>query len=286
MMNKLFRLLITLPLVVFAVAIPGESPAAPPAWQSKVDAWVLETASRGETEFLIYLGERPDISGVERLRTKTEKGALVYARSTEVARRAQKPLLEALLKRGVEHHPYWIVNAIWARSGMDLVREMALRADVAHIYANPEVKLDAPSLPQLPEADPASPPSPDGVEWNIAKVRASEVWAEGYTGQGAVVGGADTGYDWDHPALKNKYRGNGTIPDHNYNWHDATDTVGDPCPASPVPCDPYGHGTHTMGTMVGDDGVDRQIGMAPGAKWIGCRNMDYRGYGTPARYIE
>ena len=28
-----------------------------------------------------------------------------------------------------------------------------------------------------------------------------------------------------------------------------------------------------------------QIGMAPGAKWIGCRNMD-EGVGTPARYIE
>ena len=31
--------------------------------------------------------------------------------------------------------------------------------------------------------------------------------------------------------------------------------------------------------------VRNQIGMAPGAKWIGCRNMD-EGVGTPARYIE
>src|SRR5947207_6663525 len=37
--------------------------------------------------------------------------------------------------------------------------------------------------------------------------------------------------------------------------------------------------------MVGDDGAGNQIGMAPGAKWIGCRNMD-TGNGTPARYIE
>ncbi|MGD1992194.1 MAG: S8 family serine peptidase, partial [Anaerolineae bacterium] len=54
---------------------------------------------------------------------------------------------------------------------------------------------------------------------------------------------------------------------------------------SPEPCDDHGHGTHTMGTMVGDDGGDNQIGVAPGAEWIGCRNMD-RGYGTPASYIE
>src|SRR4029077_10371567 len=36
----------------------------------------------------------------------------------------------------------------------------------------------------------------------------------------------------------------------------------------------------------GDDGNGNQIGMAPGAKWIGCRNMDDQGVGTPARYIE
>jgi subtilisin family serine protease len=37
--------------------------------------------------------------------------------------------------------------------------------------------------------------------------------------------------------------------------------------------------------MIGDDGMGNQIGMAPGAKWIGCRNMDANA-GTPARYIE
>src|SRR5205814_2180547 len=37
--------------------------------------------------------------------------------------------------------------------------------------------------------------------------------------------------------------------------------------------------------MIGDDGMGNQIGMAPSAKWIGCRNMD-QGNGTPARYIE
>src|SRR5205085_7688764 len=54
---------------------------------------------------------------------------------------------------------------------------------------------------------------------------------------------------------------------------------------SVLPCDDSGHGTHTMGTAVGSDGGTNKIGMAPGAKWIGCRNMD-RGVGTPARYIE
>jgi uncharacterized repeat protein (TIGR01451 family) len=40
-----------------------------------------------------------------------------------------------------------------------------------------------------------------------------------------------------------------------------------------------------MGTVVGDDGGSNQIGVAPGARWIGCRNMD-NGWGTPATYAE
>ena len=40
-----------------------------------------------------------------------------------------------------------------------------------------------------------------------------------------------------------------------------------------------------MGTALGDDGASNQIGMAPGAQWIGCRNMD-EGVGTPATYLE
>jgi uncharacterized repeat protein (TIGR01451 family) len=96
-----------------------------------------------------------------------------------------------------------------------------------------------------------------------------------------VVGGADTGYDWDHPALINQYRGwDGFSAQHDYSWHDSTDLS----PDNPV--DPHGHGTHTMGILVGDDGGSNQIGVAPGAKWIGCRNMDGSGYGSPARYIE
>jgi subtilisin family serine protease len=39
------------------------------------------------------------------------------------------------------------------------------------------------------------------------------------------------------------------------------------------------------GTAVGTDGAENRIGMAPGARWIGCRNMD-QGNGTPARYTE
>jgi uncharacterized repeat protein (TIGR01451 family) len=113
------------------------------------------------------------------------------------------------------------------------------------------------------------------------------------TRQGAVIGGQDTGYDWDHPALKSKYRGwDGANAQHDYNWHDAIHqndphtASGNPCGFdSPLPCDDFSHGTHTMGTMVGDDGGSNQVGMAPGAKWVACRNME-QGWGMPSTYAE
>ena len=119
-----------------------------------------------------------------------------------------------------------------------------------------------------------------------------EVWDLGYSGEGVVIGGQDTGYDWDHEALIDKYRGwDGSSADHNYHWHDAIHAIDDsnsgtnPCGLdSPEPCDDHYHGTHTMGTMVGSAG-STEIGVAPDAKWIGCRNME-RGDGTPATYLE
>src|SRR4030095_5995068 len=73
---------------------------------------------------------------------------------------------------------------------------------------------------------------------------------------------------------------------HDFNWHDSVHSGGGSCgPNSPQPCDDDGHGTHTMGTAVGDGGMGNQIGMAPGAKWMGCRNMN-EGVGTPASYTE
>ncbi len=109
----------------------------------------------------------------------------------------------------------------------------------------------------------------------------------GFTGQGIIVADGDTGFRWDHNAIKPHYRGwNGSTASHDYNWHDSVHSGGGVCgPNSPQPCDDNGHGTHTMGTSIGDDGGGNQIGMAPGAKCIGCRNMN-QGVGTPASYME
>ena len=282
---RLSRLL-ALPLVAAAVAAshtgrPDVVLSAAPAWDAKVDRWVLSTGGAGLTEFLVYLSEQADVSGAQALPAREEKGRFVTDALRATAARTQGPLLALLTARGVEHRAFWVANMIWVRGDLALVEELARRDDVAHVYANPTVRFHEPVEGEVMAM------APEAIEWGVARVRAPEVWAAGFTGQGVVIGGQDTGYDWDHPALQNKYRGwNGATADHNYNWHDAIHSGGGSCGANATqPCDDTNHGTHTMGTMVGDDGGANQIGVAPGAKWIGCRNMD-QGNGTPATYTE
>ncbi len=254
----------------------------------KIAPWVLEhTANGAEAEFLVVLKPQADLSGAARLPTKAEKGRYVYAQLWRTAQTSQAPLLAWLKARGVPHRAYYIVNLIWVKGDTDLVYALAARPDVARIEGNPRIQNPLPQPARPLDVLLTSVSAPTGIEPNIAYVHAPEVWALGFTGQGIVVGGQDTGYDWTHPALKPHYRGwNGTTVNHDYNWHDAIHSDGGTCGAdSPVPCDDYGHGTHTMGTVVGDDGGTNRIGMAPGAQWIGCRNMNV-GYGTPATYLE
>ncbi|MDQ2659075.1 MAG: S8 family serine peptidase [Verrucomicrobiota bacterium] len=238
-----------------------------------------------ELDFIVVLAAQADVSGAARFATKLEKGNYVYQRLTEVARQSQPAVLAELKQQGLACEPFWVANMIRVRGPIAAVRMMAERADVSRIHANPTVHFADPQPEQMRRRAVADAVA--AIEPNISRINAPDVWALGYTGQGIVVGGNDTGYRWDHTALKGKYRGwDGTAADHNYNWHDSIHSGGGSCgPNTTIPCDDAGHGTHTMGIMLGDDGAGNQIGVAPGAKWVGCRCMD-QGNGTPATYTE
>ena len=248
----------------------------------KIAPWVLDQTHDGKhAEFLVVLADQADLNSADLLRTKQEKARFVYSALWGKAQDTQKPLLGWLQANKVEHRAYYIINMIWVRGDRSLALTLAARVDVARIEGNPSIHNNLEQLAQ------ASPEQVETIEANITNTRAPEVWAMGFTGQGVVVAGADTGYRWDHNTLRPHYRGwNGMSANHDFNWHDSIHSGGGSCGAnSAQPCDDSGHGTHTIGTAVGDDGSGNQIGMAPGAKWIGCRNMN-QGNGTPATYIE
>jgi serine protease AprX len=281
-------LMAVVPLLLWADV--SQAVSNDPEWERKVERSVLSKASSGKADFLIYLTEQADLSGAYRFQTKVEKGRYVYERLTAIAAATQPAITRELDRLGIEHKPFWIVNVIWARGDLGAVERIARRPDVAAIYASGVGALPRPR-PE-PRIGTLSADATAAVEWNIATVNADDVWALGFTGQGVTVASADTGVEWTHPALKNKYRGwNGTTADHNYNWHDGNPNPANTvCPGpSPEPCDDDeflggGHGTHTTGTMVGDDGLGNQVGMAPGARWIACRNMNH-GVGVVPTYL-
>ncbi|MFQ5448580.1 MAG: S8 family serine peptidase, partial [Saprospiraceae bacterium] len=272
-------------LIPFFFLLSHWLPAQPANdWQSKIEPGVFQKAMAGETvDFLVVLHEQADVSEARFFTQKKEKGAFVFQKLRETAARTQKTVRQTLENFGTPYRPFWVVNAVWAEGTMPLLEALAHLPEVSEIQSNPRVKIHEPERS-----------SPSGsnrtLTWGITDIKADNVWAMGYTGQGVVVGGQDTGYEWDHVALKLKYRGwddSTMTADHNYNWHDAihSNAGANDCGFnSPVPCDDHNHGTHTMGTMVGENATDT-FGVAPDAKWIGCRNMD-NGTGTPTTYIE
>ncbi len=258
------------------------------SWDQKVDDILLEKLHNdANVSFIIMMKAQADLSASKRIRGKVNKATFVHEQLSQLARVSQKPILEILKANGAEYHTLSIVNVIKTSGGLQLVKLLAERTDVANIQDNPYVKFDAPR--------PTINTGARVLEWGITKIQADKVWALGHRGGNVVIGGQDTGYEWEHPALITKYRGydeTGGDAEHNYNWHDAIhdysplhSTQENPCGLdSPVPCDDNNHGTHTMGTMLGADG-DNEIGVAPDAEWCACRNME-RGWGSPFSYIE
>ncbi len=269
---------------VMALALSGTAAAA-----SKIDSRVLaDTRAGGRAHFLLLLDEQADLSAAQALRGKAAQGEFVVGALRDIAARSQPAVLAELDKMGVSYRPYWIVNMIAVEGDRSVVEALAQHPAVARIEPDRVIRLDEPERTLGAESLDAA----NGVEWGVMKIGAPDVWAMGNTGQGRVVANADTGIDWDHPALINQYRGwNGSAANHNYSWWDAIhgDIDGDgtnPCGFNlQAPCDDNGHGTHTTGTAAGDDGGANQIGVAPDAEWIGCRNME-EGNGRPHTYIE
>lgn len=271
---------------LFGIALVLSSPVL----AQKIEREVQEMLNaQGQAEAIVLLKEQADLSFAQELSPKEDKGTYVFQKLQSTAERTQAPLWTILNQAKLSASPLWIVNAIYIpHLDPRTAQLLAALPSVQTIMHNPHTYLSP------PRKEPTVATLRSSVEWGIEKIGATAVWRKGFTGQGVVIAGQDTGYDWEHPTLIKKYRGSTeTGSNHNYNWHDGiskynplnNDTI-NPCGLnSKVPCDDDNHGTHTMGTMVGDDGAGNQIGVAPGARWIGCRNMD-RGWGSPASYLD
>lgn len=174
--------------------------------------------------------------------------------------------LRALLdrKKGsgevASYESFWVFNGLAVTAKANVINELAARPEIATITTN-EIDVIEANSPRL-TATSANP------ELNLSVVQAPELWDLGYTGQGIVVANLDSGVDINHPDLSARWRGG------NNSWFD-------PYGQHPtIPTDISGHGTWTMGVMVGGDSGGTAIGLAPDAQWIAVKIFDDYGNAT------
>ncbi|PRR99023.1 peptidase S8 [Bacillus atrophaeus] len=252
--------------------------------------------------FLIKLKDKADTKKAAKAAEKNAKLKAVSDAKTEYQKRSAvvsslrmtadesqadvKKYLEEQKSKGNadDIHSYYVVNGIAVHASKDVMEKVAQFPEVEKVLPNEKRQLyKSSSAPFNMKKTQKAVKANDGVEWNIEQIDAPKAWDLGYDGTGTVVGSIDTGVEWDHPALKEKYRGyhseNPDQPDHEMNWFDAVSEEA-------APFDDLQHGTHVTGTMVGSepDGSN-QIGVAPGAKWIAAKAFSEDG-GTDADILE
>ena len=251
--------LLMLPLA--AVAAPATTPT------TRIDPRALQAVAKGNGTFWVVMRQKADLSRAYTMRDWNARGQFVVDRLQAVANASQAGIRAQLTAQGKQYRSFWIVNALQVTADSATLKALGSRTDVAEIAADQVYSIPTPA-PGTREV------TINAIEWGVNNIGAPQVWSTfGARGDGIVVASIDTGVMYNHPALVRQYRGNlgGGSFDHNYNWYDPANACASP---SLVPCDNNGHGSHTMGTMIGDDGAGNQIGVAPNAKWIAAKGCE------------
>ncbi|HEY3717863.1 MAG TPA: S8 family serine peptidase [Jatrophihabitantaceae bacterium] len=225
------------------------APAAAPA-----------TAAPAQVEVIVVLKSQANVAGVH-APTRVSRLAGVERLLRSHAAQAQRGVLALLARRGASVSsvtPLWIANAVEVTATPAVIRELAARPDVATVAANSTIQA------------PAASAMTTTAEPNLAVVNAPAMWDRGYRGQGVVVASMDTGVDATHPDLSAAWRGGAN------SWYDPNGQH----PTTPT--DVNGHGTQTMGVMVGGAAGGSSVGLAPDAKWIAVKIFNDRGQATTA----
>ena len=223
----------------------------------------LDAAGQDEmVEAIVVLKSQADLASVRRLARKNRPGAaarILRARA-DLTQRPLRALLGLRRAQGLvsDIEPLWIVNAIAVTATPAVISELAAHRDVREI--RPDLVVPAPQTAATATSAPA--------ETNVALVNAPALWDLGYRGQGIVVANMDTGVDVTHPDLASRWRG-GTNSWYDPNGEHPT-----------TPTDVSGHGTWTMGVMVGGDAGGSSVGVAPDATWIAVKIFNDHGTAT------
>jgi len=250
MKRTLWKIYICIFLTIYAVSSSQAGPIA-----QRLESRLQTHSPEDEIAVIITLTDQFNISsfkknnkGLLRAATKSVSRAGINKALRAKADITQKPLKDFLKIKGARKIvPFWIFNGMAVTIKVKDIDELALQPGIQSI------RLD--STLNLPVAMAGSSATP---EWNLNAIDAPALWTKGHTGAGIIVANMDTGVDVLHPDLASRWRGGSN------SWFD-------PHNEHTTPHDSNGHGTQTMGIMVGGDAGGTAIGVAPGASWIAVK---------------
>jgi serine protease AprX len=223
-----------------------------------------------EVSIIVTLSDKVDLSPFQIVRreNKSARRLRIVNALKDKAELTQGPLRSLLGNRGARNIKHlWIINGLSATVPASLINEIAAQPGVETVQLDSIIRAPVPAV-----AAPTTVP-----EWNLSLIRAPELWNLGHTGTGVVVANMDTGVDINHPDLQGRWRGGANSWFNPYSYPANASNCGIPNQCSPcelssnTPCDTEGHGTQTMGVLVGGSAGETAIGVAPGSQWIAVK---------------
>ncbi len=263
-MNWQRKILATAVLLVLVLTTLPVAMARPNEAANKIDPALLDKfATEGSADFIVRFTEQADLSAAYSMGWQ-ERGEFVVNTLTAAAERSQASAKALLDARGLRYQTFIAGNELYVWAGDQAAAQSLAALTEVDLVRATRTYYVAPIIEETPDV-------PDGpLAWGITYTHADQFWtAFGVQGNGMVVANIDTGVQWNHPALDQAFKC-GANPSDPVCWADPSNICGGSA------CDNNGHGTHTMGTMVGDDdpSLTWQAGMAPGAQWIACKGCE------------
>ena len=176
----------------------------------------LDMATEEDVEVFVYLDDSLNVESFAQqarqkhasvltdpvdLRLQVRRDLTIALQDTAHLAQANVLNLLATDENVTEYESFWVANVVYVKAAPSVIERIARLPEVLKIEKNKTHQLDPIIETQAAE------PQEEELLWHLSMVKADQVWNLGFDGTGAVVGLIDSGVQWDHPALKNAWRG-------------------------------------------------------------------------------
>ncbi|UCE23646.1 MAG: S8 family serine peptidase [Candidatus Zixiibacteriota bacterium] len=264
-MSKQFKIVFIPLILVITAALTAQAGSLSPGLQQVAEKYSYGHGTDSLIEVLVFLDDEELKQTTTRLKTASVlsrarrlKAMVKQLKSFQAPGKSQVASYISA-GSGAVTAEYWIVPAVKARVVVSSLDRLSELDGVKLVVENALLTYEPPV-----SSVPALTTSVAGVSAELNLLGVTELWNRGLKGKGRLVCSFDTGVEHSHPALSTRWRGTHSSLSSSWFSKVAPDVL---------PYDSIGHGTHTMGIMVGAAEAD-SFGVAPEAEWITAGVVD------------